>query len=188
MSFVQISASIEHGAYYYDLSTGSVYHVPHEDLLELNNVRSSNVLGGLIGGILVAAGMVGYAKNLRHGDHPLTLPLLLIVWALSSCLFYWLAKRNQKRISRLVREQYDALPGDLNLRQIMKYGRKVSIQLGIYCTALFFAAIVSWSISVTSASVLYALFSIVCFDTGVMMMTILQPIGKLLARFSMKRR
>lgn len=188
MSLVQIAASIENGAYYYDLTSGQIYRVPHEDLLELNNVRFTNVIGGLIGGILVVMGILSYAKNLRYGDSPLALRLLLVVWVLSSCLFCWLVKNNQKRISRLIRDRYRALHEVLSLRQVVKQGRKAYIQLSVYCVFLFFFAIVSLSISVTSASALYALFSIVFFDTGVMVITILQPFGKIIAYSSIRKK
>lgn len=188
MNLVQISASIEYGAYYYDLSNGQAYHVPHEDLLELNNVRFTNVIGGLIGGILVVIGMFGYAKNLRYGDSPLALLVLLAAGVLGSCLLWWLVKNNQKRISRFVRDRYHALNEDLNLRQIIKQGRRAYIQIAVYSIVLFFFAIISFSISIASASALYALFSIVFFDTGVMMTAILQPLGKVIAYSRIKRK
>lgn len=181
MNLVQISTSTENGAYYYDLSNGQIYRVPQEDLLELNNVRFTSVIGGLVGGILVVIGMFGYAENLSYGNRPLALLLLLMAWVLSSCLMRWLVKNNQKRISRLIWDGYRALNEVPNLRQIMKHGRKVYIQLSIYSVLLFFFAIAALSISITSSSVLYALFSIVFFATGVMVVTILQPIGKVIA-------
>lgn len=188
MNLVQISTSTEYGAYYYDLSTRKIYHVPYDDLLELNNVRFTNLIGGLIGGIVVVVGMIEYAQNLRYGDRPLSLLLLLVVWVLSSCLLCWLAKSNQKRISGSIRDRYRTVNEDLDLIQSVKHGRKAYIQVSLYCVFLFFFAIVSLSISVTSASVLYALFSIVSFDTGVMMIAILQPLGKIAAYASIKRR
>ncbi len=57
MNLVQISTSTKYGAYYYDLSTREIYRVPYEDLLELNNVRFTNLIGGLIGGIVVVVGI-----------------------------------------------------------------------------------------------------------------------------------
>lgn len=188
MNLVQISTSTEYGAYYYDLSTREIYRVPYKDLLELNNVCFTNLIGGLIGGIVVVAGIFECAKNLRYGNSSLSLLLLLIVWALSSCLLCWLAKSNPKRISRLIRDRYRTLNEDLDLSQILKRGCKVYIQLAAYCVFLFFLTIVSLSISITSSSVLYALFSIVCFDTGVMMIAILQPLGKIAAYSRLKRR
>lgn len=188
MNLVQISTSTENGAYYYDLSNGQIYRVPQEDLLELNNVRFTGVIGGLVGGILVVIGMFGYAENLRYGNRPLVLLFLLIAWVLSSWLTRWLVKNNQKRISRSIRDRYRALNEVPNLRQIMKRGRKVYIQLSVYCVFLFFFAIYALSISVTSDSVLYALFSIVFFDTGVMMITILQPFGKIIAYSGIRKR
>ena len=82
MNLVQISTSTENGAYYYDLSNGQIYRVPQEDLLELNNVRFTSVIGGLVGGILVVIGMFGYAENLSYGNRPLALLLLLMAWVL----------------------------------------------------------------------------------------------------------
>ena len=188
MNLVQISTSAENGAYYYDHSTGQIYRVPQEDLLELNNVRFTSIIGGLVGGILVVIGMFGYAKNLRYGNRPLALLLLLIAWVLSSCLMGWLVKNNQKRISRLIRDRYRALNEVSNLRQIIKHGRKVYIQLSVYSVFLFFFAIFALAISVTSASALYALFSIVFFATGVMVITILQPLGKIIAYSSIRKK
>ncbi len=188
MNLVQISTSTEYGAYYYDLSTREIYRVPYEDLLELNNVRFTNLIGGLIGGIVVVVGIFEHTKNLRYGNRSLSLLLLLIVWVLSSCLLCWLTKSNQKRISRLIRDRYRTLNEDLDLSQILKRGCKVYIQLAVYCVFLFFLTIASLSISITSSSVLYALFSIVCFDTGVMMIAILQPLEKIVAYSRIKRR
>ncbi len=188
MNLVQISTSTEYGAYYYDLSTREIYRVPYEDLLELNNVRFTNLIGGLIGGIVVVVGIFEYTKNLRYGNRSLSLLLLLIVWVLSSCLLCWLTKSNQKRISRLIRDRYRTLNEDLDLSQILKRGCKAYIQLAVYCVFLFFLTIASLSISITSSSVLYALFSIVCFDTGVMMIAILQPLEKIVAYSRIKRR
>lgn len=188
MNLVQISASTEYGAYYYDLSNGQIYHVPHEDLLELNNVRFTNVIGGLIGGILVVLGIFGYAKNWRYGGGPLALLLLLTLWILSACLIYWLVRDNQKRISCFIRDRYRALKEDLHLSQILKRDRKTYIQLSVYCIFLFFLAIVQLSLSISSVSVLYALFSLVSFDAGVMTIAILQPVGKMIAYSRIKRR
>jgi len=173
MNLVQIAASTEYGAYYYDPSTSKIYHVPYGDLLELNNVHITSLIGGLLGGIVVAVGMIKYAKELRYGDRPASLLFLLAVWVLSSCMLWWLVKSNQRRLGRLIRERYHVRDENLDLSQIVKRGRKAYIQVSLYCVFLFSFAVVSLSMSVTSASVLYALFSIVFFDTGVMMITIL---------------
>lgn len=188
MNLVQIAASVEYGAYYYDFSTNKIYHVPHEDLLELNHVRFANLTGWLIGSAVVVTGMVKYVKNLRYSNRSHSLLLLLTVLVLSSCLFYGLAKSNQKRISHFIRDRYRAVNENLDLRQIVRHGRKAYVQISVYCVFLFFFAVVSLSESVTSASALFAFFSIVFFDTGVMMITILQPLGKIAAYFNIKRK
>jgi len=188
MNLVQISTSIENGAYYYDPATGEIYHVPCGDLLELNHVNLSNVLGGLLGGLVVAVGMFGYAKNLHYDGQPLAPLLLLAVLILGACLFCWMVKGNQKRISRSIREEYRPVNGDLDWDRIMKRGRKVYVQILAYCVFLFLFAIISWCISVTSTSVMFALCTIVFFDTGVMMLAILQPLGKLSAYAKLRKR
>lgn len=188
MNLVQISASPEYGAYYYDPSAGKVYHVPYEDLPELNNVRMPNLAGGLIGGLAVSIGMVGYAKDLRYNGHPLAPLLLLLVWIFTSCLVVGLVKGNQKRISRSIREQYRPVCGDLDFAQIMRHGQKLYMQIAAYCVFLFTFTVLSLCISAAEDSVLFALFSIVFFDTGVMMTVILQPLGKLKACSKLKRR
>jgi len=188
MNLVQISTSIENGAYYYEPSDGEIYRVPYDDLLELNNVNLSNVLGGLLGGLVVAVGIFGYVKNPHYDGHPLAPLLLLAVLILGACLSCRMVKGNQKRISRSIREEYCPVNGDLDWSRIMKRDRKVYVQILSYCVFLFLFAIVSWCISGTSASVMFALCTIVFFDAGVMVLAILQPLGKLSAYAKLKRR
>jgi len=187
MNLVQISTSPKHGAYYCDPSAGEVYHVPYEDLPELNNVRMPSFAGGLIGGLAVSIGMVGYAKDLRYNGHSLAPLLLLLVLIFTSCLVFGLVKGNQKRISRSIREQYHPVCGELDLSQIMRYGQKLYVQIAVYSVFLFTFTVLSLCISVAEDSVLFALFSIVFFDTGVMVLVILQPVGKLKARSKLKK-
>lgn len=187
MNLIQISASMQDGAYYYDRSTQEIYHVPHADLQELNNVSAASLMGGLAGGILAAAGITAWAKVLRYGDRRVFLLLLLLAAALSSCLVFLLVKRSQKRISRLIRDRYRPLREEQVLSRTGKRGG-VYVQISVYCALLFLLSVFSLSISIASDSVLYALFSVVLFDAGVMVLAILQPLGKMLAYSGIKRR
>ena len=110
MEFVQIATSIERGAYYYDISTGNVYHVPHEELLAVNNVRPVRLLISLACSTLVVAIIVEYVSSIQYMyDTSFPLLLLMTVAVLSSCLFYCLVKRHQKKIFNLIQNKYPVL-------------------------------------------------------------------------------
>lgn len=188
MNLVQIATSKEYGAYYYDFSTSKIFYVPHDDLLELNNVRFSNLTGWFIGSLVVTMGIIGYVKNLQF-DHSSSLLFLLVLIAsiVSSALLCWLVKSNQKRISCLIRDRYRTAKHHLNLVQALRHGRKIYVQLSIYVVILFIMAFISLGISLGSSDILFALFTIVFFDSGTMMTTILQPFGKIAAYFRVKK-
>lgn len=99
MNLVQIATSVEHGAYYYDFLTCKIYHVPYEDLLNLNEVRFSNLLGWMLGSSMAMIGVIHYAQDMQLKQNFATLFFLVVGLVLSAAIIVWGIKRNQKRIS-----------------------------------------------------------------------------------------
>ena len=188
MNLVQIATSVEHGALYYDLSARKIYYVPYTDLFELNNVRFANLTGWVFGSTAVVIGIVMFIQNKQYTqDISHLLLLLLVILILSSCAIIWAVKRNQNRISCLIREKYRTIDYSLNLSHKMKCGQTIYKKMGIYTVLLFCFAIVSFGILVQSSEILYAFSFVTLFDAGVMMIAILQPLGKLSAYFNIKK-
>lgn len=182
MEFVQIATSIERGAYYYDISTGNVYHVPHEELLAVNNVRPVRLLISLACSTLVVAIIVEYVSSIQYMyDTSLPLLLLMTVAVLSSCVFYWLVKRHQKKIFNLIQNKYPVLSQEIDLMEEIKLGCKTYFQLGVYIIFLFFASLISLRLRSEAPDILLDIFSVAFFDTSIMMITILQPLRKVRA-------
>lgn len=179
MEFVQIATSIERGAYYYDISTDNVYHVPHEELLEMNNVRSIRLLVLLACSIFVVTMIVEYVSSIQYMyDTSLPLLLLMTIVILSSCMFYWLVKRHQKKIFSLIQNKYPVLSQEIDLMEEIKLGCKTYFQLGIYIIFLFCTAIISLKLRSESPDILLDIFSVAFLNTSIMMIAILQPLGK----------
>lgn len=179
MKLVQIATSTERGAYYYDISTDNVYHVPYEELLEVNNVRSTRLLILLACATLVVAIIVEYISSIQY-MYDTSLPFLMLatIAILSSCIFYWLVQCHRRKLHTLIQNMYPALSQKIDLMEEIKLGCKAYFQLGIYTIFLFFAAIFSLNLRSESPDILLDIFSIAFFDTSIMMIAILQPFRK----------
>lgn len=179
MELVQIAASTERGAYYYDLSTDKVYHVPNEELLELNNIRFSRLLGLLICSALVVVVIVECAIFFQNiYEYYLHLLPLVVIAVFSSCGFWRLVKLHQKKLSYSIKNRRPISIKEINLMEEIKFGCKTYFQLGIYIVFLFCAAIFSLNLRSESPDILLDIFSVAFFDTSIMMIAILQPLRK----------
>lgn len=188
MNLVQIATSVEHGALYYDPSARKIYYVPYTDLLDLNNVRFTNLTGWMFGSLAVVIGIVMFIQNKQYTQNISQLLLLLLfILILSSCAIIWAVKRNQNRISCLIREKYHTIDYNSNLSHKMKCGQTIYKKIGIYTVFLFCFAVVSFGILVQSSEILFAFSFVTLFDASVMMIAILQPLGKISAYFNIKR-
>lgn len=188
MNLVQIATSVDHGAYYYNTTTNDVYHVPYEELLELNNVRSMRLFSLLIFCTLFVTVIVEFAHNVHH-EYSVSLPiwLLMTMTFFSSYILYRFVKRHQKRISSLIQVRHPVLLQRIDLIQEIKHGRKTYFKILAYIIFLFCTAILSLVLLKETPDILLEMFFVSFFDTGVMMMAILQPFGKILAYSKIKK-
>ncbi len=187
MDFVQIAVSMEYGAYYYELSTGRLYHIPYEELLDWSDTSFSSLTGWLIGSFLVAAGTISYTKQLHFRHHTAPLLWIPIGSLLGAVLICCLVRSHQKKTAQRIRDRASALRRSPHIAQTIRQGRKIYIQLTVYIVVLFIMSLVCFAISVSSSQVLFALFAILFFDAGVMTAAILQPLGKMAAYTKLKR-
>ena len=188
MNLVQIATSVEHGAYYYDFLTCKIYHVPYEDLLNLNEVRFSNLLGWMLGSSMAMIGVIHYAQDMQLKQNFATLFFLVVGLVLSAAIIVWGIKRNQKRISGFIRERYRTVKQDLDLIEKLKYGQKDYVKIAVYIIFIFCLAISCLLFLVQTAEALFFFFFVISLDAGVLMIAILQPFGKIAAYFTIKKR
>jgi len=181
MNLVQLSTAADRGAYYYDPTNGSLYHVPRGELLKLDPVGLPQLLGVPVVSLLLVMGIVHFTRGLRYDAiSPL---LLLAVLPVSACLPLWLVRRWQRRVSRTIREGYRPVAGV----EPGRFSRRIYGMLLVYCLFLALFALLAFGEAVGSGSLLAAFFAVVFFDAGAMVLAILQPIGKLRAYTTLKR-
>lgn len=188
MNFIQIASSVERGAYYYDPVNDIAYHVPYEELLELNNVQFKRLFGLLVCSAIVVAAIIVFINGIQH-EQNISLPLwlLTIVAVLSSCMLCQFVRCHQKKISDTIQSRYSILSEGINLAQEIKQGGKVYFKILAYIAFLFCMAILSLNLLKDSPDILLEIFFVAFFDTGAMMITILQPFGKIRAYSKIKK-
>ena len=188
MDFVQIAVSVKRGGYYYDFPSGKIYFVPPGGLADQGGESAPNLLMWVAGAAFGTAGLIGLA---RHARQPYSaqffLTVVLLAAAVSSGLIRWLLRRGQKQFGQSVRRQCRALTPDPALREELRRGRGIYIKLAIYAAVLFCAAVVCLALLSQSPTFQLALLFLIFFDAGVMVITILQPIGKLSAYSRLKK-
>lgn len=188
MKLVQIAASKEGGAYYFCPSCKRFYHVPHEDLMELNNVQPRSILLWLVFFISVGFGIMKLPKDMFSGSNfTLLVRGLLVISMVSSLGLCHIIKKNQIRIRGLILKNYEPADIDKELLCELKKGRKGYWKLTFYVIFLFFMSALSIIMLYEDSDAVLAIFFVVFLDSAIMLLSILQPIKKLHCFWKIKR-